>query len=64
VTGANGNRHIGSEVDLIGEWKHSENVSLVGTLADFQAGGLIKNANGAAGNNPAVMAAFDVNVKF
>jgi hypothetical protein len=63
---AYGNRHIGSEVDLSAEWKHSENVSLVGTLGDFQPGGFIKNLNGSQGrgNNPATMAAFDVTVKF
>jgi hypothetical protein len=61
-----GNRHIGSEFDVTAEWKHSENVSIKGTLGDFQAGGAIKNVNGAAvkGNNPALMSALDVCVKF
>jgi hypothetical protein len=59
--GSKGNRHIGDEIDLIGEWKHSENVSLVGTLADFQTGGLLKNEGASA---PAFMAACDVKVKF
>jgi hypothetical protein len=63
---AAGNRHLGSEVDLTGEWKHSENISFVGTFGDFQAGGLIKNLAGSegSGNNPALMAALDVTVKF
>jgi len=58
---AAGNRHIGSEIDLIGEWKHSENVSITGTLGDFLPGGLLKNLGG---DNPALMAACDVKVKF
>jgi len=64
VAGVAGNRHIGSEFDVTGEWKHSENVSLVGTIGDFQTGGLINNLNAGKGNNPALMTAFDVCVKF
>ncbi|MDD5658138.1 MAG: hypothetical protein PHF00_12885 [Elusimicrobia bacterium] len=79
-TGVNaGNRHIGSEVDVTAEWKHSENVSLKGTVGNFQPGGYLRNsiehvgyaANGApaasADNghvSAAWLSALDVMVKF
>jgi len=59
---SSGNKHIGSEIDVTGEWKHSENVTLKGSLGSFQPGGFIKNAQGS--NNPAVLASGDVCVKF
>jgi hypothetical protein len=73
-----GNKHIGSEVDLDLEWKHSENVSFMTGAGYFLPGGAIKEAvqatsatsnSGAAqangiGNNPAKMAYFDVRIKF
>jgi hypothetical protein len=58
-------RNIGSEIDVTGEWKHSENVSLKGTLGSFQPGRNIADVKGAnASLNPAVMAAADISVKF
>ncbi|MDD5658166.1 MAG: hypothetical protein PHF00_13025, partial [Elusimicrobia bacterium] len=63
-----GNRHIGSELDVTAEWKHSENVSLKGTFGNFQPGGYIKNIvnQNRLGNHPsaAMLGAFDVSVKF
>lgn len=75
-----GNRHIGSEVDVDAEWKHSENVTLGVTLGKFQPGGFVNEAqqsndNGnvlagtgtgrsGTGVNAAYLAAFDVKVKF
>ncbi|MDD5629207.1 MAG: hypothetical protein PHU21_09085 [Elusimicrobia bacterium] len=62
-----GNRHIGSEVDVTGEWKHSENVSLKGTIGNFMPGGYIKNqVNGTVGNHvsSAWLGAMDLAVKF
>lgn len=72
---ANGNRHIGSEVDLDAEWKHSENVSLMATVGRFQPGGYVNEvqqsrevisgtANSGNGVNPAYLYAFDVKIKF
>jgi hypothetical protein len=72
-TGAAGNKHIGSEVDVTAEWKHSENVTLTGTVGNFQPGGYILNTINYAGANTvagvtktasAWLAAFDVAVKF
>ena len=74
-----GNRHIGSEVDVTAEWKHSENVSIKGTIGDFQPGGYIRNmkdhanynaVTGAPGaatlthTSAALLTALDVTVKF
>jgi hypothetical protein len=62
-----GNRHIGSEADLTGEWKHSENVSLKGTVGNFMPGGYIQNqVNATIGQHAssAWLGAFDVAVKF
>ncbi|MDD5657427.1 MAG: hypothetical protein PHF00_09265 [Elusimicrobia bacterium] len=61
-----GNKHIGSEIDVDAEWKHSENVSFKGTLGTFQPGGFIKEKQ-KAGNypdSPALMAALDLAIKF
>ncbi len=60
---AKGNRHIGSEIDLTGEWKHSENVSFNGALGTFQSGGYVKNQN-TTGTSPAFLASLNVAVKF
>lgn len=66
-----GNRHIGSEVDLDLSWKHSDNVMIGAGVAQFQPGGLVKEAIQPAagpatgnGNNPAQLAYFDVRVKW
>lgn len=73
-----GNKHIGSEIDVDLEWKHSENVSFMTGVGTFLAGGAIKEAvqatsassnSGVAvqngvGNNPAKLAYFDVRIKF
>lgn len=65
ATVASGARHIGSEIDATAEWKHSENVTLKGTVGNFQPGGFITRQI-AAGNHPssAWMSALDVAVKF
>ena len=58
-------RNIGSEVDVTGEWKHSENVSFKLTLGEFMTGAFVNDTRGAnAGVNPAMMAALDTSVKF
>ncbi|MBI4347050.1 MAG: hypothetical protein HY553_09360 [Elusimicrobia bacterium] len=67
---AQGNRHIGSELDLQVDWAHSENVMLSGGWATFQPGGFIKEtsratATGAgAGVSPATMLFADLSIKF
>ncbi len=63
--GSKTSRNIGSEVDVTGEWKHSENVSFKATAGTFQPGAYIKDLKGAnAAVNPAVMLAGDVSIKF
>ncbi|MEK7384441.1 MAG: hypothetical protein AAB262_14290, partial [Elusimicrobiota bacterium] len=62
VSDTNNSRSIGSEFDLTTEWKHSENVSLKGTLGSFQPGQYIAQLQTA--KNPATMAALDFSVKF
>lgn len=58
-------RNIGSEIDVTGEWKHSENVSLKATAGTFQPGAAVRDFRGAnAATNPAVMLAGDVAIKF
>ncbi len=58
-------RNIGSEINVTGEWKHSENVSIDVTAGTFQPGALIRDLKGAnAAVNPAVMLAADVKIKF
>ncbi|MBI5243494.1 MAG: alginate export family protein [Elusimicrobia bacterium] len=59
-----GHRSIGQEYDATAEWKHSENVSLKGTLANFQPGDAIRYIGRANALNSAWMSAFDVAVKF
>lgn len=70
-----GNKHIGTEVDVDLEWKHSDNVSLGAGVGTFQPGGLIKeqvqsanilgsNPNSQRGVNPVNLAYMDVRVKF
>lgn len=67
---ANGNRHIGSELDVQLDWAHSENVMLSGGWATFQPGGFVKEsvraASGGAGIgvNPANLLFADISVKF
>lgn len=63
--GTKTSRNIGSEIDVTGEWKHSENVSLKATAGTFQPGAYIADVKGAnAALNPAVMLAGDVSIKF
>jgi len=66
--GGNGNRHIGTELDLELAWQHSENVLVKIGAARFNAGGWIKEsqkiANATRGNNPAYLLTSDVSVKF
>jgi len=64
-------RNIGSEIDVTGEWKHSENVSLKATAGTFLPGAHIrdlKDAAAAVGTssvmNPAVMLSGDISIKF
>ncbi|MEQ1919830.1 MAG: hypothetical protein ABL955_11575, partial [Elusimicrobiota bacterium] len=58
-------RNIGSEVNVTGEWKHSENVSLKATAGTFKPGAYVTDLRGAnAALNPAVMLAGDVAIKF
>lgn len=58
-------RNIGSEIDWVNEWKHSENVKVKVTLGSFQPGAFIRDIRGAnAAVNPAVMAAGDVSIAF
>ncbi|MBI2386650.1 MAG: hypothetical protein HYV14_11620 [Elusimicrobia bacterium] len=65
AAGTKSSRNIGSEVDVTGEWKHSENVSLKATAGTFQPGAAVRDFRGAnAATNPAVMLAGDVAIKF
>lgn len=69
VVAGGGNKQIGSEADLDLEWKHSENVSLMGGVGTFQPGGYIKEIKRTQGTgqnpvSPATLAYFDVRVKF
>jgi len=58
-------RNIGTEIDVTGEWKHSENVSLTATAGTFQPGQYIRHLKGPdAIVNPAIMLAGDVKIKF
>jgi hypothetical protein len=59
-----GHRSIGQEYDVTAEWKHSENVSLKGTVANFQPGDAIRYVGRANAMNSAWMSALDVAVKF
>ncbi|MBI5631117.1 MAG: hypothetical protein HY921_09560 [Elusimicrobia bacterium] len=70
-----GNKHVGSEVDLDFEWKHSDNIGLGFGWGTYQPGGLIKEGNQsvAAGGgtavsqqptNPATLAYMDMRVRF
>ncbi len=65
VGGSKTSRNIGSEIDVTGEWKHSENVSLKATAGTFRPGAHVADlkAPGAA-LNPVVMLAGDVSIKF
>lgn len=71
AAGSKTSRNIGSEVDVTGEWKHSENVSFKATAGSFKPGAYIADVKSAAntpkGNaalNPVVMLAGDVSIKF
>ena len=65
AAGTKSSRNIGSEIDVTGEWKHSENVSLKATAGTFQPGAAVRDFRGAnAATNPAVMLAGDVAIKF
>jgi len=60
------NKHIGSEIGLTVDWKHSENVMYGVGLAKFMPGGFIKETarTMGAGNNPATLAFADLSLKF
>lgn len=66
--GANGNKHIGDEVDLNASWAHSDNVSFGVGIGTFQAGGAIANASNSNpathANNPVFLAEASATVKF
>ncbi|MDO8757101.1 MAG: hypothetical protein Q7J64_03735 [Elusimicrobiota bacterium] len=65
ANGLKSSRNIGSEIDVTGEWKHSENVSLKATAGTFQPGAAMYDFRGPnAAVNPAVMLAGDVSIKF
>ncbi len=65
AAGTKSSRNIGAEVNVTGEWKHSENVSFKATAASFKPGASIADLKGAnAPLNPAVMLAGDVCIKF
>ncbi|MEK7388775.1 MAG: hypothetical protein AAB036_03665 [Elusimicrobiota bacterium] len=65
ANGQRNSRNIGSEVDVTGEWKHSENVSFKATAGTFQPGAYVADVKGAnAALNPAVMLAGDVSIRF
>lgn len=58
-------RNIGSEVDIVNEWKHSENVGVKVSLGSFLPGAYVADTKGpGAALNPAVMAAADLSIKF
>ncbi len=57
-------RNIGSEVNVTGDWKHSENVSFKATAGSFLPGKYVADVNGPAGLNPVAMLAVDVAIKF
>ncbi|MBI3550386.1 MAG: hypothetical protein HY078_15200 [Elusimicrobia bacterium] len=72
-----GNKHIGSELDLQFDWKHSDNVMFDVGMAHFMPGGFVNEslqtgnavatgstAGSGRGVNPACMAFADVNIKF
>lgn len=52
VNRANGNRHLGSEIDFQLDWAHSENVMLSGGWATFQPGGYVKEVIRSQNPNP------------
>jgi len=70
-----GNKHLGYETDLDLTWKHSDNVTFAAGGGRFMPGGIFAEANqsgnvlnGSANSgqalNPALLAFFDVRVKF
>lgn len=75
ATPANGEKELGSEIDLEANWAHSDNVGLTLTLARFMPGKVIHqaaqsttagagSANSGQPVNAANMAAFDVKIKW
>ncbi|MFA6029250.1 MAG: hypothetical protein WC969_05300 [Elusimicrobiota bacterium] len=60
------NKHIGSEVGITADWKHSENVSYGVGLAKFLPGGYIYENNRKAGKgvNAATLCFADLSLKF
>jgi hypothetical protein len=74
ATVALGNKHIGTEVDVTANWRHSENVSMGVSAATFQPGGLYKEirraqqtalgTNGGVGVNPAYGLFWDLSVRW
>ena len=68
VQGTTGNKHIGTELDLTANWRHSENVSLSAGWARFWTGGAIKELNRTGttprGDSPATFVHTDISIKF
>ena len=67
---AQGNKHIGSEVGLTVDWRHSENVNLGLGYSHFTPGGMIKESIRSVqlatseSNNVASLWCMDLTVKF
>ncbi|MDP3541495.1 MAG: hypothetical protein Q8T11_03395 [Elusimicrobiota bacterium] len=65
AAGTKSSRNIGSEVNVMAKWTHSENVSLKATAGSFKPGAAMADFRAAnAALNPAVMLAGDVAIKF
>ncbi|PIP82064.1 MAG: hypothetical protein COR54_16855, partial [Elusimicrobia bacterium CG22_combo_CG10-13_8_21_14_all_63_91] len=59
---AAGNKHLGTELALTANWRHSENVSLSAGWARYFTGGFIKEQ--VAADSPATFVYSDISVKF
>lgn len=66
TTASRGNRHLGYELGLTADWKHSDNVSVGAGYANFQPGGYVKNNNRVAvvGTEPIQFVFADFSVRF
>lgn len=63
--GVRPSRNIGSEINVSGDWKHSDNVSVGVLLGQFLPGAYVAHVKGAnAALNPARLAAADVKIRF
>ena len=63
ATPAGGKTSLGTEIDLILSWKHSDNVSLEASAATFQVGDALENAAPTA-TSPITRLGADVKIKF